>query len=134
MVEGAAALDVHGLAAHADAEGGELAGLGEGEDGEVEILAVLVGEVGFRVRGLAVEARVEVGAAGDEEAVEGVDHFGADCGVVGGWEEDGHAAGAEDLVGIVGRELEGFAGFVGGADVHGDADAGAGWGKHVAPL
>ena len=55
LVEGAAALDIHRLAAHADAKGGEGAGLGEGEDGEVEILAICGGQMGGGVLGLAVE-------------------------------------------------------------------------------
>ena len=43
LVQGAGALHVHGLAAHADAQGGQSAGFGEGEDGQVEILAVFGG-------------------------------------------------------------------------------------------
>ena len=46
LVERAAALDVHGLAAHADAEGGELALFGECEHGQVEAGAVGIGEFG----------------------------------------------------------------------------------------
>jgi hypothetical protein len=128
LVEGAAALDVHDLAAHADAEGGQGVAFGECEDGEVEVLAVFRGEAGGGVFGLAIERGVEVIAAGEEEGVEGGEHFEAEVGVVGDGEEDGHATGVEDSAGVVGGEFEGLAVLVGGADVEGDADAGAGMG------
>ena len=44
---------------------------------------------------------------------------------MGGGQEHGHAAGLEDAVGIIGGEFERLAAFIGGADIHGDADAGA---------
>jgi hypothetical protein len=138
LVEGAPALDVHGLAAHADAEGRQGAGFGEGEHGEVEVLAVPGGASGGGVRGLAEEGGVEVVAAGDEEGVERSDHVSADVGVVGERQENGHAAGLEDALGVVGGEFERLASLVGGADVHGDADAGAAggggsWRSHMTP-
>ncbi len=51
--------------------------------------------------------------------------FRAEGGVVGVGKEDGHAAGAEDGVGVVGVEFVHFAVFIGEAGVEGEADAGA---------
>ena len=108
LVEGAFSLDIHELAAQADAEGGEVALLGESEHGEVEVLAKGVHGGGFGGLGLAVEAGVAIAAAGDDEGVEGGDHVEAEAGVVGVGEKDGHAASGEDGVGVVGGEFVGL--------------------------
>lgn len=124
LVEGAAAGDVHDLAAEADAQDGHAAGLGGAEEGEVEELAVGIGEAGFIVGRLAVESGVEVGAAGDEESVDLIEHGLVEGGIVGGGEDQGYAAGADDGAWVIGGEFPGFAAFVAIADVHRDADAG----------
>jgi len=135
LVECAAALDVHFLATEADAEDGEGAGFGEVEDCEVKILAAGMHDLGGGVERLAVEGGVDIGAAGEEESVDGVEHVGEgfEVGRAGGvGEEDREAAGVEDGVDVGGVELAGVpAGgveLVGGGEVESEADAGA---RHV---
>ena len=106
--ERAAALDVHELEAAADAEHGQLAPARLAQQRELEGVADL--PLGRRlVRALlelgAVERRIEVGAAGEHEAVDAVEHLARILGAVGRRrQQDRHAAGQAHALDVALRD------------------------------
>src|SRR4051794_9663987 len=77
LVERSLALYVHRLTPHADAQRGKLPLFREGEDREVEILAFFCRELCLGVLLLTIQMRIEVIAAGDEEAIDQFEKFSA---------------------------------------------------------
>jgi hypothetical protein len=95
--EGAAAGDVEQLHPAADAEHRQVAiqrRLGEGDLEPVPLDSRVLRQ---RIALRAVGGRVEIGAAGQQQAVQQIDEFaGLDCGCVARREQQGQAAGAID--------------------------------------
>ncbi len=82
LVEAAAAVDIHELAAEADAEGGEFAFFDFGDEGKLKILSRFIHADGLEVPLFAVVGGVHVVAADEEDSIEGIDDLG-DEGMVG---------------------------------------------------
>lgn len=122
LMEAAAAVDVDELAAEADAESGEASVFDVGEQGEFEGLAAGVDGDGVGMPRLAVDGRVEVIAADEEDAVEEVEDLGdeGEVGAVGDGQRE--AAGLFDGDDIGGLQLVAVGLLV---DVHRQADDGA---------
>lgn len=122
LVHAPAAVDVHELRAHADAERGHAAFFDLGEESEFEFLAGGIDGDGLGMPGLAVESGIEIVSAGEEDSVKEIDELG-DEGKIGlVWDQERQTAGALDGLGIGKRGFV-FVGIVVG--VEGDADFGA---------